>query len=177
VAEQCVHSRRPRTGRAANRIPNPHSPADVPAFKALLSHLNILAPPGGRMAQHQSLRHAVANHAHRQDRHSGHRALSAAEARVVGNVSGLRRVLEPGKSGGMRMAGAPRVLLTGSSGGVGRVAESVLAGAGCEVRPFDLAEGQDLRNPQSVLDAMRGYVAVSTPGRWLMTARAVRWTS
>jgi UDP-glucose 4-epimerase len=64
----------------------------------------------------------------------------------------------------MRMAGAPLVLLTGSSGGVGRVAQSVLQVAGWEVRPFDLARGQDLRDPQSVLDAMRGCVAVVHAG-------------
>jgi nucleoside-diphosphate-sugar epimerase len=64
----------------------------------------------------------------------------------------------------VRMAGAPRVLLTGSSGGVGRVVQSVLSGAGWNVWPFDLARGQDLRHPQSILDAMRGCVAVVHAG-------------
>jgi UDP-glucose 4-epimerase len=55
-------------------------------------------------------------------------------------------------------------LLTGSSGGVGRAARPALEAAGWSVRPFDLAEGDDLRNPQAVLDAMRGCDAVVHAG-------------
>jgi hypothetical protein len=36
VGEQRVHSRRPGTGRTANRVAYPHSPADIPALKPLL---------------------------------------------------------------------------------------------------------------------------------------------
>jgi hypothetical protein len=45
VSQQRVHGRRPGTGRAANGIPYPHRPADVPARKPLLGHDNILARP------------------------------------------------------------------------------------------------------------------------------------
>jgi nucleoside-diphosphate-sugar epimerase len=48
------------------------------------------------------------------------------------------------------------VLLTGSSGGVGRVVGPVLADAGWDVQPFDLAQGSDLRDPRSVAAATRG---------------------
>jgi UDP-glucose 4-epimerase len=58
----------------------------------------------------------------------------------------------------------PRVLLTGSSGGVGRAARSALEAAGWAVQPFDLAQGQDLRDPAAVLDAMRGSDAVVHAG-------------
>jgi UDP-glucose 4-epimerase len=57
-----------------------------------------------------------------------------------------------------------RVLLTGSSGLVGRPARSALTAAGWDVRPFDLAEGQDLRDPSAVLDAMAGCHAVVHAG-------------
>jgi UDP-glucose 4-epimerase len=57
-----------------------------------------------------------------------------------------------------------RVLLTGSSGVVGRSALSALAEAGWQVRPFDLADGQDLRDPSAVLDAMAGCDAVVHAG-------------
>lgn len=43
VGEQRVHGRRPRTGRTANRVPDPHRPADIPALKPLLSHETMLA--------------------------------------------------------------------------------------------------------------------------------------
>jgi UDP-glucose 4-epimerase len=58
----------------------------------------------------------------------------------------------------------PRVLLTGSSGGIGRVARSALSAAGWEVQPFDLADGQDLRDPRAVFDAMAGCDAVVHAG-------------
>lgn len=58
----------------------------------------------------------------------------------------------------------PRVLLTGSSGGVGRAATAALAAAGWTVQPFDLADGRDLRDPAAVLAAMRGCDAVVHAG-------------
>jgi UDP-glucose 4-epimerase len=58
----------------------------------------------------------------------------------------------------------PRVLLTGSAGAVGRVARSALQTAGWEVQPFDLADGQDLRDPRAVFDAMAGCEAVVHAG-------------
>ncbi|MGB6455389.1 MAG: NAD(P)-dependent oxidoreductase [Streptosporangiaceae bacterium] len=62
------------------------------------------------------------------------------------------------------VSGMPRVLLTGSSGGVGRVAGPALTAAGWLVRPFDLADGQDLRDPRAVFDAMAGCDAVVHAG-------------
>jgi nucleoside-diphosphate-sugar epimerase len=58
----------------------------------------------------------------------------------------------------------PRVLLTGSSGGVGRATWPALQQAGWEVRPFDLAAGEDLRDAQAVSDAMQGCDAVVHAG-------------
>jgi UDP-glucose 4-epimerase len=58
----------------------------------------------------------------------------------------------------------PRVLLTGSAGAVGRPARSALTAAGWEVRPFDLADGQDLRDPSAVLGAVAGCDAVVHAG-------------
>jgi UDP-glucose 4-epimerase len=58
----------------------------------------------------------------------------------------------------------PRVLLTGSSGGIGRAVRSVLTDEGWDVRPFDLAGGQDLRDPRAVLEAVRGCSAVVHAG-------------
>ena len=46
-----------------------------------------------------------------------------------------------------------RVLLTGSSGGVGRAVAPVLQAAGWSVRPFDLTEGLDLRDFDAVVAA------------------------
>jgi UDP-glucose 4-epimerase len=60
--------------------------------------------------------------------------------------------------------GMPRVLLTGSSGGVGRVARPALQHAGWDVRPFDLALGSDLRDATAVLRAMQDCDAVVHAG-------------
>jgi UDP-glucose 4-epimerase len=49
-----------------------------------------------------------------------------------------------------------RVLVTGSSGGVGRATRAVLEDAGWSARPFDLTEGFDLRDFGAVLDAVEG---------------------
>ena len=57
-----------------------------------------------------------------------------------------------------------RVLLTGSSGGVGRAARPVLEAAGWAVEPFDLAGGQDLRDEAAVRRAMVGCEAVVHAG-------------
>jgi nucleoside-diphosphate-sugar epimerase len=53
-----------------------------------------------------------------------------------------------------------KVLLTGSSGGVGRATRPVLEATGWTVEPFDLTDGQDLRDEAAVLRAMRGCEAV-----------------
>jgi UDP-glucose 4-epimerase len=58
----------------------------------------------------------------------------------------------------------PRVLLTGSSGGIGRAVRSVLTDEGWDVRPFDLAGGQDLRDSRAVLEAVCGCSAVVHAG-------------
>ena len=65
----------------------------------------------------------------------------------------------PGQDGVMA-----KVLLTGSSGGVGRAARPVLEAAGCSVSPFDLAEGLDLRDFGAVLEAMHGCEVVVHAG-------------
>jgi UDP-glucose 4-epimerase len=57
-----------------------------------------------------------------------------------------------------------RVLLTGSSGGVGRAVRAALTTAGWAVQPFDLADGQDLLDPRAVLEAMAGCDAVVHAG-------------
>lgn len=56
------------------------------------------------------------------------------------------------------------MLLTGSSGGVGRAVRPVLEAAGWVVEPFDLADGDDLRDEAAVLRAMRGCAAVVHAG-------------
>jgi UDP-glucose 4-epimerase len=56
------------------------------------------------------------------------------------------------------------VLLTGSSGRVGRVTEPALEKAGWTVRRFDLAQGQDLRDYDAVLEATRGCDAIVHAG-------------
>lgn len=60
--------------------------------------------------------------------------------------------------------GVARVLLTGSSGGVGRATRPLLEAAGWAVEPFDLADGQDLRDEAAVRRAMRGCAAVVHAG-------------
>lgn len=57
-----------------------------------------------------------------------------------------------------------RVLLTGSSGGVGRATRPVLETAGWAVRPFDITDGQDLRDEAAVRGAMAGCTAVVHAG-------------
>jgi UDP-glucose 4-epimerase len=57
-----------------------------------------------------------------------------------------------------------KVLLTGSSGGVGRSARPVLEAAGWVVEPFDLADGRDLRDEAAVLRAMSDCEAVVHAG-------------
>ncbi len=57
-----------------------------------------------------------------------------------------------------------RVLLTGSSGGVGRATRPVLEAAGWVVEPFDLADGNDLRDEAAVLRAVSGCEAVVHAG-------------
>jgi UDP-glucose 4-epimerase len=57
-----------------------------------------------------------------------------------------------------------KVLLTGSSGGVGRATRPVLEAAGWAVEPFDLADGSDLRDGAAVLRAVRGCEAVVHAG-------------
>lgn len=57
-----------------------------------------------------------------------------------------------------------RVLLTGSSGGVGRAARPVLEAAGWAVELFDLTDGEDLRDETAVLRAMQGCEAVVHAG-------------
>jgi UDP-glucose 4-epimerase len=58
----------------------------------------------------------------------------------------------------------PVVLLTGSSGGVGRATQPVLAARGWTVRPFDAVDGCDLRDEAAVRAAMRGCDAVVHAG-------------
>jgi UDP-glucose 4-epimerase len=65
---------------------------------------------------------------------------------------------------GEQTVGVARVLLTGSSGGVGRATLPVLEAAGWTVMPFDLAEGDDLRSSAAVLSAMRNCEAVVHAG-------------
>ena len=64
----------------------------------------------------------------------------------------------------VQTGGVPRVLLTGSAGGVGRVTRPVLEAAGWTVEPFDLADGHDLRDEAAVLSAMHGCDAVVHAG-------------
>jgi len=64
-------------------------------------------------------------------------------------------------------SGMARVVLTGSSGRVGRAARPVLEAAGWAVEPFDLVDGQDLRDEAAVLRAMRGCAAVVHAGALL----------
>lgn len=57
-----------------------------------------------------------------------------------------------------------KVLLTGSAGGVRQATRPVLEAAGWRVEPFDLADGNDLRDQAAVLHAMRGCAAVVHAG-------------
>jgi nucleoside-diphosphate-sugar epimerase len=57
-----------------------------------------------------------------------------------------------------------RVLLTGSSGLVGRAAGPALEAAGWEVRPFDMARGDDLRDREAVHAAVAGCSMVVHAG-------------
>lgn len=58
----------------------------------------------------------------------------------------------------------PGVLLSGSAGGVGRAISTHLAEDGRTVHPFDLVNGQDLRDELAVLEAMEGCAAVVHAG-------------
>lgn len=58
----------------------------------------------------------------------------------------------------------PQVLLTGSSGGVGRATRPALEAAGWSVRPFDLTEGQDLRDCDAVFEAAKDCNAIVHAG-------------
>ena len=57
----------------------------------------------------------------------------------------------PATSSGWEHRRMRRVLLTGSSGGVGRAVTPVLKAAGWSVQQFDLAEGRDVRDFETVL--------------------------
>lgn len=57
-----------------------------------------------------------------------------------------------------------KVLLTGSSGGVGQAARPVLEAAGWTVEPFDLTDGKDLRDEAAVLHATKRCQAVVHAG-------------
>src|SRR3954453_17428783 len=56
------------------------------------------------------------------------------------------------------------VLLTGAAGQVGRVAARRLAGEGWNVRGFDVVTGNDLRDENSVTEAVRGCNAIVHAG-------------
>ena len=58
----------------------------------------------------------------------------------------------------------PHVLLTGSSGQVGRATLRLLKAEGWSVRPFDVAEGDDLRDASAVIAAAAGADAVIHAG-------------
>lgn len=64
----------------------------------------------------------------------------------------------------MNDPGAPKVLLTGSDGRVGRTASLALETAGFAVVPFDRATGQDLRDAGQVMAAAAGCRAVVHAG-------------
>jgi len=53
-----------------------------------------------------------------------------------------------------------RILVTGHRGGVGQVVAAALAGAGHEVRGFDLADGDDVLDPTAVRQAARDCAAI-----------------
>ena len=57
-----------------------------------------------------------------------------------------------------------RVLVTGSSGGVGTAVSALLEARGWTVQPFDLQDGHDLRDASAVGEAMAGCQAVVHAG-------------
>jgi hypothetical protein len=65
-----------------------------------------------------------------------------------------------------------KVLLTGSSGGVGHSARPALEAGGWAVEPFDLTDGKDLRDEAAVLHAMEGCERWCTLEASLMTPPA-----
>lgn len=57
-----------------------------------------------------------------------------------------------------------QVLVTGSSGLVGRAVSATLGASGVAVRPFDLAQGDDLRDAEAVATAVAGCDAIVHAG-------------
>ena len=57
-----------------------------------------------------------------------------------------------------------RILVTGSSGGIGKVTCGRLEGLGHEVRPFDIQRNDDLRDFQQVREAVKGCDAIVHAG-------------
>jgi nucleoside-diphosphate-sugar epimerase len=64
----------------------------------------------------------------------------------------------------LQTVGVARVLLTGSSGAVGRATRPRLKAAGWIVKPVDLPDGDDLRDERAVFSAMDGCEAVVHTG-------------
>ena len=57
-----------------------------------------------------------------------------------------------------------KILVTGSAGGIGKVASARLEGLGHEVRPFDIQQNDDLRNFSQVREAAKGCDAIVHAG-------------